>query len=36
MRYLEDAVNAVVEGKEIALQETKALGCSIKFRTPKT
>jgi peroxiredoxin len=36
VRYLEDAVNAVVEGKEVALQETKALGCSIKFRTPKT
>jgi len=35
-RYLEDAVNALVDGKEIALQETKALGCSIKFRAPKT
>ncbi len=31
-RYLEEAVNAVVDGKEIAVQETKALGCSIKFR----
>jgi len=32
-RYLEDAVHAVLDGHEIALQETKALGCSIKFRT---
>ena len=32
-RYLEDAVNAVVDGKEITLAETKAMGCSIKFRT---
>ena len=35
-RYLEDAVNALAEGKAIAMQETKALGCSIKFRSPKT
>jgi len=32
-RYLEDAVNALVSGKEIALAETKALGCGIKFRS---
>jgi peroxiredoxin len=32
-RYLEDAVNALVDGKEIALAETKALGCGIKFRS---
>jgi hypothetical protein len=32
-RYLEDAVNALVDGKPIALAETKALGCGIKFRT---
>jgi peroxiredoxin len=32
-RYLEDAVNALVNGKEIALAETKALGCGIKFRS---
>lgn len=31
-RYLEEAVNAVVGGKEIAQKETKALGCGIKFR----
>lgn len=36
VRYLEDAVNALVDGKAVALQETKALGCSIKFRSPKT
>jgi AhpC/TSA family len=36
VRYLEDAVNALLEGKEITLAETKALGCGIKFRTPKT
>jgi peroxiredoxin len=35
-RYLEDAVNAVVDGKAVALAETKAMGCSIKFRTSKT
>ena len=32
-RYLEDAVNAVADGKTIALAETKAMGCSIKFRS---
>jgi peroxiredoxin len=32
-RYLEDAVNALVSGKEIALAETKALGCGVKFRS---
>jgi len=32
-RYLQDAVDAVVSGKTVANQETKALGCSIKFRT---
>ena len=32
-RYLEAAVNALIDGKEIASKETKALGCSIKFRT---
>jgi hypothetical protein len=36
VRYLEEAVNALIEGKAIAMQETKALGCSIKFRSPKT
>ena len=31
-RYLKVAMDAVVAGKDIALKETKALGCSIKFR----
>lgn len=29
-RFLENAVNALLEGKEIAVKETKAIGCSIK------
>jgi hypothetical protein len=32
-RYLKDAVDAVVAGKAVTLQETKAIGCSIKFRS---
>jgi len=32
-RYLRDAVDAVVAGKAVTTQETKALGCSIKFRS---
>jgi hypothetical protein len=32
-RYLQDAVDAVVAGKTVSTQETKALGCSIKFRS---
>lgn len=31
--YLRDALDALVGGKEIPLAETKALGCSIKFRS---
>ena len=31
-RYLDLAVTAMLDGKAVALQETKALGCSIKFR----
>jgi hypothetical protein len=34
-RYLEDALAAVLAGKKIALAETKAFGCSIKFREKK-
>ena len=30
--YLRDALVAVSAGKEVAVQETKAIGCSIKFR----
>jgi len=32
-RYLRDALQALVESEEVAMKETKALGCSIKFRT---
>lgn len=32
-RYLEDAVKAVSAGKAVPTAETKALGCSIKFRS---
>lgn len=31
--YLKDALDAVVAGRDVAVKETKALGCSIKFRT---
>ncbi|MFN3413657.1 MAG: thioredoxin family protein [Thermoanaerobaculum sp.] len=33
--YLADALAAVVEGKPVPVAETKALGCSIKFRQAK-
>jgi len=33
--YLADALAALVEGKPIPVAETKALGCSIKFRQAK-
>jgi peroxiredoxin len=29
-KYVEDAVNALLDNKEIAVKETKAIGCSIK------
>jgi len=32
-RYLKDAVDAVVAGKAVPTPQTKALGCSIKFRS---
>jgi thioredoxin-related protein len=31
-RYLVSALQAVVAGRSVALQETKSMGCSIKFR----
>jgi peroxiredoxin len=31
-RWLHDALESTVAGKAVALRETKALGCSIKFR----
>jgi hypothetical protein len=30
--WLKDAVNAVAAGKNVSVAETKAMGCSIKFR----
>src|SRR5262249_55561285 len=30
--YLKDALEAVSSGKEVAVKETKAMGCGIKFR----
>ena len=33
--YLADAGNAVASGKSVAVSETKALGCGIKFRGDK-
>jgi peroxiredoxin len=33
--YLKDAVNAVAEGKPVTNAETKAFGCTIKFRGEK-
>jgi peroxiredoxin len=35
IHYLKDALEAVLQGKDVGRRETKALGCSIKFR-PKT
>lgn len=32
-RYLADALNAVVSGTAVAVKETKAMGCGIKFRS---
>mgnify|MGYP000277147772 CR=1 FL=1 len=34
-RFLADAVEAVLAGREVATKETKAIGCSIKFRKPR-
>jgi peroxiredoxin len=31
-RYLKDALTAVSNGQDVAVKETKALGCGIKFR----
>lgn len=30
VKYVEDAVNALLEGREIKIKETRAIGCSIK------
>jgi peroxiredoxin len=31
--YLKDALDAVVAGKDVAVKETKSIGCGIKFRS---
>jgi thiol-disulfide isomerase/thioredoxin len=31
--YLKDALEAVVAGREVAVKETKSIGCGIKFRS---
>ncbi len=31
-RYVEDAVNALLAGKTVKIQETKAIGCGIKWK----
>ena len=31
-RYAEDAINAILEGKEVPLTKTKAIGCGIKWK----
>ena len=35
-RWLNDAVEAVAAGKNVAVRETKAMGCGIKYRDKKT
>ena len=32
-RYLKDALEAVASGKDVAVKETKSIGCGIKFRS---
>ena len=36
VRYLDDAMKSMTAGKTVATAETKALGCSIKFRAKTT
>lgn len=31
-KYVEDAVNALIEGKEVPVAKTKAIGCTIKWK----
>ncbi|MBP9883753.1 MAG: hypothetical protein KBF32_10140, partial [Chitinophagales bacterium] len=31
-KYVEEAVNALLEGKAVSTQETKAVGCTIKWK----
>lgn len=32
--YVEDAIKALLQGKKIKTRETKAIGCTIKWKTP--
>jgi hypothetical protein len=32
-RYVENAINNILKGKEPDIKETKAIGCSIKWKT---
>jgi peroxiredoxin len=32
-KYVEDAVNAILDGKDVATKNTKAVGCGIKWKT---
>lgn len=32
-RYVEDAVNALMQGKQVPVTETKAIGCTIKWKS---
>lgn len=32
-KYVEDAVNALLNGKEVPVTKTKAIGCTIKYRS---
>jgi hypothetical protein len=31
-KYVEDAVNALLEGKDVPVAKTKAIGCTIKWK----
>lgn len=31
-KYLENAIDALIDGREVAVKETKAIGCSIKWK----
>jgi len=33
-RYVADAINNLLNGKPVAIAETKSVGCAIKFKTP--
>jgi len=35
VKYLEDAVNALLEGKKIAVAETRPIGCAVEYKRVK-